>query len=98
MKKLLQISALTIAVSAFAISPAPAQTKKTAANQPAAQSKISKADAERLVTQRNPGATVLNTVEATVKGQKVWAVSIVGTGGNVSRKAYVDEETGKISY
>jgi uncharacterized membrane protein YkoI len=97
MNKLLQLITLAVAVSSLAISSAPAQTKKAEANQ-SAQAKISKADAERLALQRNPGATVVNTTEATVNGHQVWALSVVTTGGNVTRKVYVDQETGKLSY
>ena len=105
MNKLLQITALAVAVSALAISSAPAQGKKADAKKgnekqaaQAGQPKISKADAERLALQRNPGASVVNSTEATVNGKKVWALSIVTTGGNVTRKVYVDEDTGKLSY
>jgi outer membrane lipoprotein-sorting protein len=98
MKKIVQIALAVVVLSAFASSSAFAQGKKAASKEAAAQSAVSKADAERLVLQRNPGATVLNTNEATVKGQKVWSVSIATTGGNVARKVYVDEATGKLTY
>ena len=98
MKKLVQIAVSVIVLSAFASSSAFAQGKKAQSKEAAAPSAVNKADAERLVLQRNPGATVLNSNEATVKGQKVWAVSISTTGGNVARKVYVDEATGKLSY
>jgi hypothetical protein len=103
MKQLLQLTALAVAVSSLAISSAPAQakkneTKKMEANQAAGQPKISKADAERLVMQRNPGANVLNVTQATVGGHQVWAVSVAGTGAPAPKKIYVDQDSGKLSY
>ena len=104
MKKLLQLIALAAVVSSLAVSSAPAQGKKPEAKKAqtvqsqAGQPKITKADAERLVIQKNPGANVLNTTESTVNGHKVWSVSVATTGGNVARKVLVDQETGKLSY
>ena len=105
MKKLLQITALGLAVFALAISSAPAQGKKAEANKgnanqaaQAGQPKISKADAEHRRQQRYPGANIMNVVESTVNGHKVWALSFSTTGAPAARKAYVDQETGKVSY
>jgi hypothetical protein len=97
MKNIACIALAAAAVSLLAVSSAPAQARKGDSTQ-AVQPKISKADAERLTLQRNPGATVLNTTQATVKGRQVWAVSVATTGGNVARKVFVDQETGKLSY
>jgi hypothetical protein len=97
MNTILKAITLAVAVSSLAISSAPAQGKKAQADQ-SGQPKISKADAERLALQRNPGATIVNTTEATVSGHKVWALSVITTGGNVTRKVFVDQETGKLSY
>jgi uncharacterized membrane protein YkoI len=98
MKKLGYAILSAVALASLAISSAPAQTKKAEAKQPAAQGKITKADAERLVQQKNPGLNILNSTEATVNGHQVWSVSVATTGGNVARKVYVDQETGKLSY
>ena len=103
MKKLLHLVALTATVSSLAISAAPAQsakkgdTKKTDTTS-ASQAKISKADAERMVMQRNPGANVVNTIQATVQGRQVWQVSYTATGDYTTRKIYVDQDTGKMTH
>ena len=97
MKKIAHVILFGVVACGLALSSAVAQTKKAQSND-AAQSKVSKADAEGLVVKRNPGATVLNSTEVTVNGHKVWSVSVATTGGNVARKVYVDEETGKLSY
>src|SRR5438094_881882 len=100
MKKIAHVILFGVVACGLAMSSAVAQTKKekAPASQTATQSKVSKADAEALVMKRNPGATVLNSNEATVNGHKVWAVSVSTTGGNVARKVYVDQESGKLSY
>lgn len=105
MKKSLQVITLVVVGLSLGISSAPAQTKKgdaknANANQSAqaGQAKISKTDAEQRIQQRFPGANIVNTVEATVNGHKAWAVSFSTTGAPAARKAYVDEETGKVSY
>lgn len=97
MKKFAYLVLTATALSLLAISSAPAESQKAAANQ-AAQPKITKADAQRIVMPRNPGAKVVSTTEATMAGRKVWALSVITTGGNVSKKIYVDQETGKITY
>ena len=77
-----------------------AQDEDAHANQAAqaGQPKISKADAEHRLQQRYPGANIMNVVESTVNGHKVWALSFSTTGAPAARKAYVDQETGKVSY
>jgi uncharacterized membrane protein YkoI len=97
MKKFAFIALVVAAVAFVTVSPAPAQVRKGDSTQ-AVQPKISKAEAERLALQRNPGANVLNTTQATVKGRQVWSISVATTGGNVARKVFVDQETGKLSY
>lgn len=96
MKKFAYLVLTATALSLLAISAAPAASEKAAANQ-AAQPKITKADAQRIVMEKNPGANVVSTTEATIAGHKVWALSVTTTGGNVSKKLYVDQETGKIT-
>src|SRR3954471_16417092 len=98
MKKIAHVILFGVVACGLAMSSAVAQTKKAQSNEAASQSKVSKADAEALVMKKNPGATVLNSNEATVNGHKVWAVSVSTTGGNVARKVYVDQDTGKLSY
>lgn len=97
MKKFAYVVLTATALSFLAISSAPAASQKAAATQ-AAQPKITKADAQRIVMQKNPGANVVSTTETTVAGHKVWALSVITTGGNVSKKIYVDQETGKITH
>jgi len=103
MSKFLKVILFAVTVSSLAISSAPAQTKKADAKKAdtnkttAAQGKITKAEAERIVMQKNPGANVVNTTATTVNGHQVWSVSVTGTGGNAARKVFVDQETGKIS-
>jgi outer membrane murein-binding lipoprotein Lpp len=102
MKKIAHVILFGVVACGLAMSSAVAQSKKDKAQTNVAtttsQSKVSKADAEALVLKRNPGATVLNSNEATVNGHKVWSVSVSTTGGNVARKVYVDQDTGKLSY
>ena len=93
MKKIAYVVVSAAALSLLAISSASAAGQKAEAT----QAKISKADAEKIVVTKNPGAKVVSTTEATVAGHKVWALSVITTGGNVSKKLYVDQETGKIS-
>lgn len=94
MKKNAYVVLTAVTLSLLAISSAPAAGQKAEA----AQGKISKVDAEKIVMTKNPGAKVVSSTEATVAGHKVWALSVITTGGNVTKKIYVDEETGKLSY
>jgi hypothetical protein len=96
MKKFSHVVVLGVTVSALAISSAVAESKKADAAG-AAEPKISKAEAQRLVVQRNPGANVVSCTEVTVKGEKMWAVSFTGTGANLTKKWLVNEQSGKIT-
>ena len=101
MKQFAYIILSIVVVSVVASSPAlaagekKAEATKTAAA--AADTKIDKAGAEKLVMQKYPGATVIGCEMGTVKDNSVWVVRFKRTGNNVAEKVSVDPQTGKIS-
>lgn len=98
MKKLAYIALSIVAVSVLAGSSALAEPKKAeATNEAAAETKVTKEAAQKLVLQKYPGAQVINCESDTVKGNAVWVVRFSRTGGNVKEKVMVDAQTGKIS-
>jgi hypothetical protein len=80
--------------SILPISSALAQKSDSSAG--AGASKMTKEQAQNLVTKKYPGARVSGAEQKTVNGKSVWVVRFMQTGGNTAQQVQVDE-AGKLT-
>ena len=62
----------------------------------AAQSAMTKEQAEKAVMKRYPAAKIINCEQKTIKGKSMWMVKFTETGGNTAQTFAVDEN-GKLT-
>ena len=80
--------------SAFAAEPKKAEAKASPA---AAETKITKEQAQNLVLKKYIGAQITTCELGTDKGNSVWIVTFTQTGGHAAQKVQVDAQNGKVT-
>jgi hypothetical protein len=97
MKKIAYFILLVVVGSGLAISQALAQKKAaTGPAAAAAESKMTKEQAEHAVMKKYPAAKIVSCEQKTINGKSVWMVKFTETGGNIAQQMMVDE-TGKLT-
>ena len=100
MKKIAYFTLLLVIGSGFAASQALAQKKAEKAEASpaaaAAESKMTKEQAEKAVMKRYPAAKITGCEQKTMNGKSGWIVRFTETGGNIAQQFMVDEN-GKLT-
>lgn len=103
MKKFAYLILSVVVGSALMGSSALAEDKKTeksgkteAKHDAAAESKMTKEQAEKAVMKRYAAAKIVSAEQKTINGKLVWVVKFTETGGNIAQTFMVDE-TGKLT-
>jgi hypothetical protein len=100
MKKIASLILSIVVGSALAGSSALAEDKKAEkaekGTSAAAESKMTKEQAEHAVRTKYPAAKVTSSEQKTINGKSVWVVKFTETGGNIAQQMMVDEN-GKLT-
>ena len=96
MKKIAYLTLSLVIGFSVAVSPALAQKKAEPSPSAAAQSAMTKEQAEKAVMKRYPAAKIISCEQKTIKGKPMWMVTFTETGGNTAQTFAVDEN-GKLT-